>query len=144
MYNLPMNKIHELIHRLNNPNMGILFIRLALAAVFINAGWFKVSNLEMVVGGFGEAGIPAFLAYVVSYGEFIGGIALLLGIFARYFGILLSIIMAVAIAKVHFVNGFNLQNGGYEYVLVLLLGAMAMVTFGSGKYSVAGWLKNRK
>lgn len=139
-----MNKIHELVHRLNNPDMGVLFIRLALAATFISAGWFKISNLAMVIDGFGQVGIPTFLAYLVTYGEFIGGIALLIGIFARYFGILLSIIMVVAMFKVHFVNGYSLQNGGYEYVLVLLLGAMAMVAFGSGKYSLAGWLRNRK
>jgi putative oxidoreductase len=139
-----MNKIHELIHRLHNPDLGILFIRIALAATFISAGWFKVSNLAMVVDGMGQAGIPAFLAYIVSYGELIGGVALLIGIFARYFGILLSVIMAVALFKVHFENGYSLQNGGYEYVLVLLLGALAMVTFGSGKYSLAGWLKRSK
>ena len=139
-----MNKIHELVHRLNNPDLGMLFIRLALAATFINAGWFKVSNLAMVVGGMGEAGIPAFLAYIVSFGELLGGIALLIGIFSRYAGILLSIIMAVALFMVHWANGYSLQNGGYEYVLVLLLGALAMITFGSGKYSLAGWLRSRK
>ena len=139
-----MNKIHELVHRLNNPDLGMLFIRLALAATFINAGWFKVSNLAMVVGGMGEAGIPAFLAYIVSFGELLGGIALLIGIFSRYAGILLSIIMAVALFMVHWANGYSVQNGGYEYVLVLLLGALAMITFGSGKYSLAGWLRSRK
>lgn len=139
-----MNKIHELVHCLNNPDLGMLFLRLGLAATFLNAGWFKVSNIAMVVGGMGEAGIPAILAYIVSYGELLAGLALLVGIFSRYAGILLSIIMVVAIAKVHFVNGFSLQNGGYEYNLVLLLAAMAMVTFGSGKYSLAGWLRSRK
>ncbi|MDO8655445.1 MAG: DoxX family protein, partial [bacterium] len=117
------------------------FVRIALGVVFINAGWLKLGAMDMVIVGFGTVGIPAQLAYVVAYAELFSGLLLILGIFVRYAGIVLAIIMLVAIAKVHFVNGFGLQNGGYEYVFVLLLGALSMITMGSGKYSLARTLK---
>ena len=136
-----MKTLHTLVHRLHNPDAGILFIRIALAAVFIYAGWFKVHNMAMVVSGFGAAGIPASLAYFVAYAELVCGLLMLIGLFARYAGILLAIIMLVAIVKVHGANGFSLVNSGYEYVLVLLLASLSIVTTGSGAYSVARMLK---
>lgn len=136
-----MNKIHALTHRFHNPDAAILFVRIALAAAFIHAGWLKVTNIDFVVTMFGQMGIPAFLAYVVSYGEFLGGIAVLVGIFSRYAGVLLAIIMLVATFKAHWANGFGMQNGGYEYTFVLFFLSLAMITFGSGKYSLAKLLK---
>lgn len=129
------------MHRLHNTNLGILFIRIALGAVFIHAGWFKISDMDVVITGFGSMGIPAWLAYVVAYSEFIGGITVILGVFARYAGVILSIIMFVALTKVHLANGFGLQNGGYEYVLVLLLSSLALVVQGAGSYSLSHLFK---
>jgi putative oxidoreductase len=136
--NIKMNKINAYVERLHNPDLAILLIRIALGLVFINAGWFKVTNIDMVVGGFAQSGIPAFLAYFVAYFELIGGVAIILGLATRYVGIVLAIIMAVAIYKAHWAAGFSLQTGGYEYVLVLLLGAVSLVTSGPGKYSLYG------
>lgn len=56
-----MQKIHAMIHRFHNPDMGILFVRLALAFAFIHAGWLKIDNIDMVVGGFASMGLSAFL-----------------------------------------------------------------------------------
>lgn len=139
-----INYLHTLIHRLHNPDLGALLIRVALAATFINAGWFKLTHMELVVTSFVSVGIPAVLAYLVAVTEFLGGFLLLLGIFARYVGIMLAIIMIVAITKVHYAHGYSLANGGYEYVLVLLFASLAMVTLGSGRYSLAYLLKQEK
>lgn len=138
-----MNSIHTAIHRLHNPDLGILLIRLALGMVFISSGWMKVTNLEGAVAFFGTLGIPALLAYLVAYIELVGGIAFILGVLVRYFGILTAIIMAVAISKVHWASGFDPSKGGYEYVLVLLLASLALVTLGAGEYSLARLTKNR-
>lgn len=124
------------MERFHNTDLGIFFVRLATGIVFANAGWAKVSNMGMVVGFFSAMGIPAWLAYVVGYAELVGGIAYILGLGVRYVGAVLSVIMAVAIFKVHLANGYSLQNNGYEYVLVLLLASLALVCLGGGKYSV--------
>ena len=132
-----MQKIHAMVHRLHNPDLGILLVRVALGIVFIHAGWLKVTNMEMVLAGFGAMGIPAFLAYFVSYAELVGGALLIAGFLSRYVGLVLAVIMLVATFLVHFPNGYGMSNNGYEYTLTLLLLSLAMVTFGSGRYSLA-------
>ena len=44
--------------------------------------------------------------------------------------------MAVAIAKVHGPKGFWIQNGGFEYNLVLLVAALALAATGAGSLSL--------
>lgn len=66
---------------------------------------------------------------------------MLIGIFVRYAGIILAIIMFVAITKVHWANGYGMANNGYEYTLGLFLLSLAMVTFGAGAYSLARYLR---
>lgn len=136
-----MQNIHALVHRLHNPDAGMLLLRIAVALVFIQHGWMKLSGMEGTVGFFAMLGFPAFLAYFVAWSEVLGGIALLIGIFSRYVGILFTIIMAVAIVKVHWQNGFSVRDGGYEFALVLMLCSMAIAAFGSGAYSFARYLK---
>ncbi len=131
----------EFMKKLHNADLGILLIRVALGIVFIYAGWFKLNNMEMVIGGFASMGFATWLAYLVAYVEFLGGIALVLGIFVRYVGILLAIVMLVAMIKVHIPNGYSLANNGYEYVLLLMLASLAITTLGAGKYSVAKLFK---
>ncbi|OGG59300.1 hypothetical protein A3C89_03055 [Candidatus Kaiserbacteria bacterium RIFCSPHIGHO2_02_FULL_50_50] len=130
-----MEKIHALVHKLNNPDAGILLLRLALGIVFIYHGWAKIQGAEGMIPFFESLGFNAFWFYVASYTEFLGGIALILGLFVRYAGILLTITMAVAVVTVHWDMGFSLQQGGYEYAFALMLASAALVATGAGKYS---------
>ena len=136
-----MNTLNVWVQKLHNPDLGILFIRLALGAVFINAGWMKIQNAQFVIDSFAGIGIPYWLSYVVMYVELLGGIAMILGIFTSYAGILLAIVMLVAMFKIHWVNGFSMANGGYEYVLTLLATSLAILTQGSGKYTIFKFLR---
>ncbi len=137
-----MKSIHTFVHRFNNPDFGILLIRLAFGLVFINAGWMKITSMDTTIQSFGTLGFSPFLAYFVAWAELIGGVAFIVGIFSRYAGIILTIIMVVAV-KILFVKGFSLAHGGYEFPLVAMLGSLAIVTFGSGAYSLARMLKRR-
>ncbi len=136
-----MHKINKWVENLDNPDFGKLAIRVALGVVFIVAGWLKVNNLEMVIGGFATSGLPVWTAYFVSYAELICGILMILGLWVRHAGIVIAVIMAVAIYKAHWANGFALANGGYEYTLVLLLVALGVVTLGAGKHTIAKLMK---
>lgn len=98
----------------------------------------------MVVTGFATVGIPAFFAYLVAYVELLGGLAVILGVLSRYAAGLISVVMLVALFKVHWPNGYGLQNGGYEYVLALLLMALAIITLGAGKYSIIKLFKRER
>lgn len=136
-----MTKVHELMHRLHNPDAAALFIRFALGVVFIYHGWMKVDNMDQTVAAFAGMGFSAFWTYMAAYTELVGGIALLIGVLVRYAGLLLAVTMAVAVFKVHWTNGFSLQNGGYEFALTLMLGSLAIAMLGAGKYSLAHLLK---
>ena len=136
-----MQAIHRLTHTFANPDLGILLLRVALGVVFFYHGWTKLGDMEPVIGFFGSLGLAPWMAYLVAWAEAVGGALLIVGLFSRYAGIVLGIVALVALVKVHLPNGFAVTGGGYEFILVLLLGSLAMIAFGSGRYGVAGWLR---
>jgi putative oxidoreductase len=118
-------------------DVGLLLLRLILGAVFIYHGWAKVSNVEGTLGFFTQIGLGSTaLVYLAAYGELLGGILMLLGLWTRFVAPVLVIIMAVAIQTVHISKGFNIMSGGYEYALTLLVISAAVGMLGAGKYSV--------
>jgi len=125
-------KITEIFH---NPNLAILFLRIAVSIVFISAGWQKIQNMDGVIAFFTSFGFASFFAYIVAYTELIGGTMILLGIFSRFFSILLALVMLIATLKIHLMNGF-LGVGGYEYTLVLFFILLSLSFMGDGKFSV--------
>lgn len=116
---------------------GLLFLRLALAAVFIAHGWSKWSNLEGTVGFFAMLGVPAFLAYAVAAVELLGGLAMLAGVWTEVAGPLLAAVMIGAIYLVKLPKG--LMSAEFEFTL--LTAALAVALLGSGNYSVKRWMK---
>jgi putative oxidoreductase len=114
-------------------DIAISLVRVAVALVFIYHGFAKVMNPGQMIDGFlvGMLGIPSALAYLVAYIELLGGIAMLFGFFVEYIAPLFAIIMIVAIYLVHFKNGFNSMNGGYEFQFVLLLASIGLSLAGS-------------
>lgn len=118
---------------------GLLVLRVVTGIAFALHGWQKLSGgIEGVGGFFGSLGIPAalFFAYVVTFVEFIGGIALILGFLTRIASGLLGIVMIVALFLVHLPNGFFVGGGGYEYVLVLLSAVIALSLAGPGAFAL--------
>jgi putative oxidoreductase len=115
-----------------NHDLGLLLIRIALGVTFIVHGWAKVANLSGTAGFFESIGLAAALAYIVAAIEFLGGIAVLLGVGIRTAGFLIALVMVGAIATVKADAGFM---GGYELDFTLLLVALGLVFTGAGKYS---------
>ena len=119
-------------------DVGLLLIRVGLAAVFIIHGWQKWQNLDEVTNFFTGLGIPGWMAYIVAFTELVGGLAVLFGWLARFFSLGLAVIMVVAITTAKFNLGFV---GGYEFELMLLLMALAIALAGPGRYrlKLANW-----
>jgi putative oxidoreductase len=115
----------------HNKNIGLLIIRVVVGIVFIYFGWDKVSDMTTTVNNFSQMGFHAFWAYVASYVEFIGGIALVLGFGTKIVGILLAITMAVA-TYVVYPNGFMMAS----FPFTLLGTALGLSFIGGGKYSI--------
>ena len=93
--------------------LGPLALRLYLVPVFWVAGTNKMGSIENVASWFGNPdwglGLPAptLMAYLATYTEVLGAIALLVGLATRWFAIPLMITMLVAAFKVHAVNGWQ-------------------------------------
>ena len=117
---------------------GPLVLRIVVGIIFAIHGWQKISGgMDGVAGFLGSLSVPLplFFAYVVTYVEFLGGIALILGIATRVAAQLLAINMVVALFLVHIPNGFFVSKGGYEFVLVLLAASVALSLTGPGAFA---------
>lgn len=118
----------------------VLALRVVTGLLFIYHGYSKIFGMgvDATAGFFSNVGIPAagILAPLVAYGEFLGGIALVLGIFTHWVSKLNIIIMLGAIFFVHFANGYDMSKGGYEYQLLILVTNLYFLAHGAGKYSL--------
>jgi len=81
---------------------------------------------------------PAFLLYVAAWTEFLGGIAVLVGILTRWAAIGLFIVMLYAIFGVHWQQGFlgEAGVGGYEKAATYAAMCLAIMVIGPGSLSL--------
>lgn len=124
---------------------GYLILRVVTGLAFFYHGYAKVfvMGMDAVTGFFTNVGIPfaGLFAYLVSYGELLGGLALMLGFLTHWVAKINVLIMLGAIGFVHWgaeggwFNGYG-ADGGYEYQLLLLASSIFFMVSGSGKYSL--------
>ncbi len=95
-------------------------------------------DAQAMAGFFSQMGIEPALAMVYAAGavEFFGGLLIALGLFTRPAAVAATVLLAVAVLKIHLGAGFFLGNGGYEYALMWLLITLAIVFRGGGRFSV--------
>jgi len=90
----------------------LLFLRLYLAPVMIQAGWNKASSFDSIVDWFGNDDyglglpMPLVMAFLATAAELVGGVLLLLGALTRLVSIPLMVTMIVAMVSVHAKNGW--------------------------------------
>ncbi len=113
----------------DTPN--VLLLRVAVGAVFIMHGGrtIFINSIPWFEGYLGDLGVPypLYFAALVSVVEFAGGIALAIGLYSRAAALFLAIDMVTAFFLVHMKNGFFIQDGGYEFVMVLFAACMVFV-----------------
>jgi len=126
-------------------SLALLLIRLPLGVIFFAHGSQKLLGL---FGGSGltgtlrhfevHLGIPPLLTLLAILAEFGGGLGVLCGLFTRISACGIAVTMAVAMYKVHWVNGFFLsaKGNGIEYTLALFGMALALVVTGGGQWSL--------
>ena len=106
-------------------------------------GWFGGNGLEGATGFMENLGLPAprLQAVLAASAETFGGLAVVLGLFPRLGAVLVTGTMVMAILAVHLENGFWNTNGGYEFNLTLLTGAI-VAAWAPGQYALStslGW-----
>lgn len=114
-------------------------LRLALGTMFIAHGLLKIMVFTPAgtVKFFESLGLPGPLAYVVMGAEVLGGIAILIGLHARWVAAALVPILLGSIYP-HAANGwlFTAQGGGWEYPAFLTMTAIGQALLGDGKFAV--------
>ncbi|MBF0493640.1 MAG: DoxX family protein [Candidatus Omnitrophica bacterium] len=125
-------------------DLSLFVLRLGLGAIFLAHG---AQNLFGMFGGVGIEGTtkmmeslgfsyPYYSAIVWSCAEFFGGMFLIMGFFARISAILIAALLVVSIYKINFSNGFFIQNGGYEFDLLMIIGCAQIAFMGGGNWSL--------
>lgn len=130
-------------------DVGMLIVRVVLGLVIFPhgaqklLGWFGGNGFAGTMNFFtSQLGLPAVVALLVILAESFGAIALISGFLGRVgaFGILC--VMLGAIFMIHLQNGFfmnwygNQQGEGYEYHLLAIGMALAVLIKGSGSLSI--------
>jgi len=121
-----------------------LVLRLVLGGVFVAHGAQKLfgsfggPGIEGTAGFHEQLGIkPAKpMAILAGLAEFVGGMLVVAGFLTPLAALALIAVMVVAIVTVHLKNGFFAVSGGYEFNLVLIAVAVALLLAGSGAYGI--------
>ena len=135
---------------MNNPivrSAGILVARIGLGIIFLAHGLqkFQQSGWAGPKAGFEmmDVPLPSVSAFVVTWLEILGGIALIAGAATPIIGALFFLDMLGALFVTHIDNGIWVSDGGYELVLSLGMGALLLAVVGAGKFSVDAVLGTR-
>jgi len=105
-------------------NIVAWVLQVLLGLAFIASGANKLKDLMGTVTMFSNLGLPAALAYIVAFGEVLGGIGLLLPRFTRYAALALLPIMVGAVVMHATKIPGGIKGGVPALVLLVLLGVV--------------------
>lgn len=126
-------------------DIPLLMIRLVLAYGFYVPAKMKWSDINSIIDWFRSMGMPApaLNAYLAASTEAAGVVLLVLGLGTRIIAVPLMVVMLVAIKTVHWGNGFEAGNNGYEIPLYYLIMLSVLFVYGPGRLSVDGVIGRR-
>jgi putative oxidoreductase len=126
-------------------DIPLLMIRLVLAYGFYVPAKMKWSDINSIIDWFRSMGMPApaLNAYLAASTEAAGVVLLVLGLGTRIIAVPLMVVMLVAIKTVHWGNGFEAGNNGYEIPLYYLIMLGVLFVYGPGRLSVDGVIGRR-
>ena len=124
--------------------LGLLVLRLVIGLTLAAHGaqkvfgWWGGSGMTAWTAGMTRMRIRPALpwAWISALSELLGGLALALGLFSPLGNFAIVGAMGVAVALVHWPNGFWNGKRGYEFNLALVSAAVALALTGPGTYSV--------
>ncbi|HEX9943747.1 MAG TPA: DoxX family protein [Thermoanaerobaculia bacterium] len=129
-------------------DVGMLIVRLALGIVIFPhgaqklLGWFGGGGFAGTMQGMTQMGLPAAVVFLVIIAEFFGSLSLITGFLGRLGAFGVFCVMLGATLMVHLPNGFfmnwggNQKGEGFEYHLLAIGMATAIMIKGSGAFSI--------
>lgn len=127
---------------------GMLIVRVFLGLVMFPhgaqkmLGWFGGGGFAATLQGMTSMGLPAAVVLLVIIAEFFGSVGLISGFLGRVSAFGIFCVMVGAILTVHLPNGFfmnwmgNQKGEGFEYHLLAIGMALAVMVKGSGRLSI--------
>jgi len=125
-------------------DLALLVVRVIVGVIFAAHG------AQKLFGAFGGPGLSKIvemmgpIGYLVTIGEFFGGLGLVAGFLCRFSAASLIVIMLGAIAMVHGQHGFFLgqdpKSPGFEYNLALIGLLVPILIAGPGKFAIGRFL----
>jgi putative oxidoreductase len=125
---------------------ALLIARIIVGCVFM------VHGSQKLFGAFGGPGLSAVvqgmgpIGYLVTIGEFFGGLGLIVGFLSRFSAASIIVIMLGAIGMVHgkfgfFMNWTGKQPGeGIEYHLLAIAVLLTILIAGPGRFALGRYL----
>lgn len=119
----------------NLQDLGLLALRIAIGSIFIYHGLPKLKKPKAMEQMFGNIWFP----FLIGLGEFAGGLAAILGFYTEIAGLIFVILMLGALyfklltSKAPF---SSMKKLGWEFDLILLGGALALLFIGAGNISI--------
>jgi putative oxidoreductase len=130
---------HAITNKLNSLSaLPLLLLRGILAYGFYGPATMKWKNIHDIASWFSTLGIPAPVlnAYLAASTEAVGVVLLILGLGTRIIAVPLIITLLVAIKTVHWANGFEAGDNGFEIPLYYILMLVTLIIFGAGRFSL--------
>ena len=125
-------------------DIGLIILRLSVGTLMAIHGFDKLSNFSVYSPQFPDPiGLGSKTALIlVTFSEFIGGLALCLGFFTRLSSFLIFVTMAVAVFVAHSQDPFAVK----ELAFIFFLTSFSLMISGAGKYSLDALIskKNRQ
>jgi putative oxidoreductase len=128
---------------------AVFVLRIMLGVVFFPhgmqklMGWFGGPGFSETMDMFTlKMGVPAVFAFLAIMAESLGSLGLLTGLCTRVAAFGIAVNMTVAIAMVHWHNGFfmnwfgNQKGEGFEYHLLVIAIGIALMIKGGGALSI--------
>lgn len=124
-------------------DLGILIVRLAVGGMMLLHGIGKIrGGVSGIADMLAARGLPEIMAYGAYVGEVLAPALIIVGFWTRPAALLLIVNMITAIALAHSADILKLdpQSGGWaiELQMFYLLGALALVCTGAGRFSLSG------
>lgn len=119
-------------------DLPLLGTRFVLAYGFYGPAKAKWEDINSIVEWFASMGmpLPKLNAYMAASTEALGVVLLTLGLATRIVSVPLILVMIVAVKTVHWENGFNASDNGYEIPIYYVLMLLVLFFVGPGRISI--------